>query len=103
MDLAWQAWEEQPSPFHSLVEYVQETQERIDRVTLTIREHMDAAQRNQQRTYKRPAQPREFQPGDNILLLFPNANCKFLARWQGPNMVIKRVGPVNYRLQQLGS
>lgn len=57
----------------------------------------------QQRVYNRPSQPREFQPGDQVLVLLPNASCKFLASWQGPYTVTERVGPVMYLLRQPGS
>ncbi|XP_053539534.1 uncharacterized protein LOC124628632 [Ictalurus punctatus] len=102
LDVAREAWEEQPSPFRSVVEYVQDMQARIDRVGPIVREHMLAAQEEQKKVYNRPAQPREFQPGDRVLLLVPSSACKFLARWQGPYTVLERRGPVNYRLQQPG-
>ncbi|KAK3521943.1 hypothetical protein QTP70_020058, partial [Hemibagrus guttatus] len=62
---------------------------------------MEAAQLNQQRAYKQPTKLREFQPGDQVLLLIPNAACKFLTQWQGPFTIFKRMGLVNYHLQQL--
>lgn len=37
-----------------------------------------------------------------MLLHAPYATCKFLAKWQGPYTVLKRVGPVSYHLQQPG-
>lgn len=33
--------------------------------------------------YNWPAQPREFSPRDQVLLLNPRSACKFLAKWQG--------------------
>ncbi|KAL6471724.1 hypothetical protein MHYP_G00203740 [Metynnis hypsauchen] len=77
-------------------------QQRIDAVAPIVREHMEEAQRAQQRAYNRPAQPREFQPGDRVLVLVPTTTCKFLATWQGPYTVREKVGPVNYRLDQPG-
>lgn len=72
----------------------------INQVTTIVCKHMEASQREQQQAYNRPAQPRVFQPGDQVLLLLPNTACKFLTRWQGT--VFERVCPVNYRLQQPG-
>ncbi|KAI2644624.1 Retrovirus-related Pol polyprotein [Labeo rohita] len=60
------------------------------------------AQQSQQRHYNRAAQPREFQPGDRVMVLVPNAACKFLATWQGPYMVLEKIGPVTYHLRQPG-
>lgn len=42
--MAQEAWEEQPSPSHSIVKYVQDMQEWIDQVMLIVWEHMEAAQ-----------------------------------------------------------
>ncbi|XP_053092893.1 uncharacterized protein LOC128318860 [Pangasianodon hypophthalmus] len=102
LDVAREAWEGQPSPFFSLVDYVQEMQERIERVMPIVKEHLEAAQCEQKKAHDRPAQPREFRPGDKVLLLIPDASCKFLAWWQGPYIVLERVGPINYHLQQPG-
>ncbi|KAK3551824.1 hypothetical protein QTP70_028996, partial [Hemibagrus guttatus] len=62
------------------------------------KDRLGVAQRDQQRIYNRPAQPREFDPGDQVMLLVPNVACKFLAKWADPYTVLKRVGPKNYRL-----
>ena len=35
-----------------------------------------------------------------MLVLVPTAEGKFLAKWQGPYEVVKRVGEVNYRVRQ---
>ncbi|KAL7844104.1 hypothetical protein SRHO_G00226430 [Serrasalmus rhombeus] len=57
-------------------------QQRIDAVAPIVHEHMEEAQQAQQQAH--PAQPREFQPGDRVLVLVPTTTCKFLATWQGP-------------------
>jgi hypothetical protein len=65
-----------------------------------VREHLGRAQQAQARVYNRGAQLRTFNPGDQVLVLVPTAECKFLAKWQGPYDVIDRVGDVNYRVRQ---
>ncbi|XP_066518865.1 uncharacterized protein [Hoplias malabaricus] len=102
LDVVREAWEQQPSPYRSIIEYVQEMQQRVDAVAPIVQEHMEEAQRAQQCIYNRPAQPREFQVGDRVLVLVPTTTCKFLATWQGPYTIHERVGPVNYRLNQPG-
>lgn len=44
-----------------------------------VNELLEAAQQEQQQVYNRLAQPREFQPGVQVLLLIPDASCNFLA------------------------
>lgn len=39
---------------------------------------------------------------NKVLLLIPNAACKFLAQGHGPYIVLKRMGTVNFCLQQPG-
>ncbi|XP_056612851.1 protein NYNRIN-like [Triplophysa dalaica] len=102
LDVARDAWDHQPAPHRSMVEHIQQMRSRIDRVMPLVKQHLVEAQRAQQRGYDRPTQPREFQPGDRVLVLTPTATSKFLASWKGPYTVVERVGPVNYSLRQPG-
>ena len=65
-----------------------------------VREHMKRVQAEQARLYNRSAQVREFQPGDQVMVLVPTSECKFLAKWHRPYEVVERVGPVNYKVRQ---
>ncbi|XP_026146496.1 uncharacterized protein LOC113120717 [Carassius auratus] len=102
LDVAKEAWEQQPVNLRTTVEHVRQMRERVDRVMPLVREHLTKAQQAQQRHFDRAAQPREFQPGDHVMVLVPTSACKFLARWQGPYTVLERVGPVTYRVRQPG-
>ncbi len=102
LDVAKEAWEQQPSAHRSTIEHVRDMRQKIERVMPLVREHLVKAQEAQQRHYNRAAQPREFQPGDRVLVLVPTSACKFLAQWQGPYTVTERVGPVTYRIRQPG-
>ncbi|KAL0152472.1 hypothetical protein M9458_052195 [Cirrhinus mrigala] len=102
LDVAREAWEQQPAPHRTVVEHVKQMRERIDQIMPLVRENLSKAEQAQQRHYNRAAQPREFHPGDRVMVLVPNSNCKFLASWQGPYTVIQKMGPVTYRLRQPG-
>ncbi|KAL0149631.1 hypothetical protein M9458_055158 [Cirrhinus mrigala] len=102
LDVAKEAWEQQPAPHRTVIEHVRQMRERIDRVMPLVREHLCKAQQAQQRHYNRAAQPREFQPGDRVMVLVPSSACKFLASWQGPYTVLEKLGPVTYRVRQPG-
>ena len=67
-----------------------------------VRDHLRQAQQAQARVYNRGAVLQTFGPGDMVLVLVPTAECKFLAKWQGPYEVVDRVGDVNYRVRQPG-
>uniref|UniRef100_A0A9J8AFX2 Integrase catalytic domain-containing protein n=1 Tax=Cyprinus carpio carpio TaxID=630221 RepID=A0A9J8AFX2_CYPCA len=103
LDVAKEAWEQQqPSPQRSVIEHVTEMRQRIERIMPLVRDHLAKAQQAQPWHYDRPAQPREFQTGDRVMVLVPTAVCKFLATWQGPYTVIERVGSVTYPVRQPG-
>ncbi|KAL0174660.1 hypothetical protein M9458_030628 [Cirrhinus mrigala] len=64
LDVAREAWEQQPAAYRTVIEHVKEMRAKIDQVMPLVREHLVKAQQAQQRLYNRAAQPREFQPGD---------------------------------------
>ncbi|XP_061119601.1 uncharacterized protein LOC133142388 [Conger conger] len=102
LDLAKEAWEQQPSRTRSLIEHVEQMDRRMAQIWPMMRAHMERVQREQARLYNRGAQVREFAPGDKVMILVPTSECKFLARWHGPYEVVERTGPVNYRVRQPG-
>ena len=102
LDIAKEAWEKQPCAERSVVEHIERLQRRARKIWPLVREHMERAQRDQSRVYNRGAVVREFQVGEKVLVLVPSSECKFLARWQGPYEIVGKVGPVNYKVQQVG-
>lgn len=102
LDVAKKAWEKQSSPFHSIPWLNMCNSYRATLIGLIFREHMEQAQKAQQRVYNQPVQPCEIQTSGQVLPLVPGASWKFLACWQGLYIVIEKVSPVNYCLQQSG-
>lgn len=102
LDLAKEAWEQQPSRHRSIIEHVDLMDRRMGRIWPMVREHMGRVQAEQSRLYNRGAQVREFKPGDRVMVLIPTSECKFLAKWHGPYEVVERTGPVNYKVKQPG-
>ncbi|KAJ8364932.1 hypothetical protein SKAU_G00137630 [Synaphobranchus kaupii] len=96
LDIAREAWEEQPCPHRTLIEHVGAMRDRMKAIYPIVREHMETVQRHQQASYNRLAQPREFKPGDRVLVLVPTVQCKFLATWQGSYEVIERIENPRY-------
>ena len=64
------------------------------------RENLLEAQEHQQRLYNRGTKLRQFSPGDKVLVLLPTSSTKLLAKWQGPFVVTRRVGEVDYEVQR---
>lgn len=63
-----------------MIEYVQDMQEKINFVTPIVRTHLEAAQAKQKLYHDCTAMLRQLQSGDWVLLLLPEASCKFLAK-----------------------
>ena len=61
-----------------------------------VQENMKRAQQKQKAWYDRNAWEREFQPSDEGLILLPTTTNKLLAQWQGPYLVLRQVGKVDY-------
>lgn len=57
------------------------------------------AQQAQKGRYDKNVRLRELQPGDKVRLLLPSTDVKLLARWQGPYLVRRRIGEVNYEIE----
>uniref|UniRef100_K7G546 ribonuclease H n=1 Tax=Pelodiscus sinensis TaxID=13735 RepID=K7G546_PELSI len=99
LDLAKEAWEEQPNLGRNVVYHVRD---RIARVTPIVWEHLEKAQEAQQVYYNRRATARKFQVGDRVMVLVPMVESKLLAQLQGPYEIIEAVGEVNYKVRQSG-
>ena len=81
LDIAKEAWEEQPCPHRTLIEHVLGMWDWMTAVYPIVKEHMEKAQRDQSATYNQSTQHREFKPGDSALVLVPTVECKVLATW----------------------
>ncbi len=58
------------------------------------------AQDRQTRLYNRGTRLRQFMPGDKVLVLLPTSSSKLLANWQGPFVVTRRVGELDYEVKR---
>lgn len=61
-------------------------------------EHLREAQTKQKVWYDIHARDRELKPGQKVLVLLPSGPCKLLAKWQGPYVVTRKVGPVTFEI-----
>ena len=68
------------------------------RSTALAQGHLRKAQSSQKAWYDRKARTREFEPGQEVLLLLPTSESKLLAKWHGPYKITRKVGPVTYEL-----
>ena len=64
-----------------------------------MKENLENARQAQKAWYDRHTREREFQAGEQVLVLLPTSSNKLLAEWQRPYQVVKRVGKVNYEIK----
>ena len=98
LDLVKENWEDGPSPSKNEVQHVLELRAKLHTLGKLSRENLLSAQERQQRLYNRGARLRNFTPGDKVLVLLPTSSSKLLAKWQGPFVVTRRVGDVDYEV-----
>ena len=98
LDILRETWEASRRSDESVVSYVMTVQERLAMLTELVQENLTQTQRTQKAWYDRHARSREFQPGDQVLVLLPTSASKLLAEWQGPYPVLRRVGQVSYEV-----
>ena len=90
------AWEKEKCENESVASHLLQMRERFEQMSQTVKENLEAAQKLQKRWYDQNARQRQFQPGDQVLVLLPTSTNKLLAQWQGPYEVVKKIGKVAY-------
>jgi len=78
--------------------YVLAVQKKMATMAELVKDNLVKSQREQKRWYDRNARERQFQAGDQVLVLLPTTTNKLLAQWQGPYPVLQQVSPVMYEV-----
>ena len=68
----------------------------------TAKSHLLESQDDMKRQYDRKSVPREFDVGDQVLLLLPLPGSPLKAKYQGPFQVVQKVGDLNYAVATPG-
>lgn len=72
--------------------------EKFKQVVALAKEEFGAAKGPPKRCCSSKVKHREFQPGQQVLLLLPSSADKLLVKWQGPYEVVARQGEVDYKI-----
>lgn len=100
LDLLNATWTS-PNPKASergVVQFVLQMRDRLAQYREKAADNLREAQRTQKLWYDKQARTRNFEPGQKVLLLLPSSNSKLLAKWQGPYLITRRMGPVTYEI-----
>ena len=82
-----------------MVSYLLAIREKLEKMTELVQENLSKAQKQQKAWYDQNARSREFQPGDQVLVLLPTYTNKLVAQRQGPYAVVQHLGKVNYEIE----
>ena len=98
MDVLKETWEGNDKGPESVVSHTLMVQDQMEAMKELVMENMGKAQASQKRWYDQNARDRELKVGSKVLVLLPSSTNKLLAQWQGPYVVLKQVGTVDYEI-----
>ena len=99
LDILRESWTAGRKSSESIVSYVILMQERLSKLQELIRTNLEHAQESQKSWYNRSGCNRHLDPGDQVLVLLPTSSNKLLAEWQGPYVITRKIGTVNYEIR----
>ena len=84
-------------------QYVLEMRERLADTLSMAKDELQKSGEKSASYFKQHAKLRVLQAKDECLLLLPTSHNKLLAQWQGPYVVTKVLGPLNYQVNVEGT
>ncbi len=100
LDVIKESWEEGPSNSSSEIQYIMDLRAKLHTLGRLPMDNLLQAQDKQTWLYNRGTRQRQFTPGDKVLVLLPTSSSKLLAKWQGPFVVTRRVGELDYEVER---
>ncbi len=83
-------------------QYVVDLRERLEGTCELARAELQKSKERYKRYYNEKSKDRQFNAGDQVLLLLPTVHNKLLMQWKGPFEVVEKVGNVDYRVNIKG-
>ncbi|XP_061882697.1 uncharacterized protein LOC133633908 isoform X2 [Entelurus aequoreus] len=102
LDLVKESWEEGPSPSKKEIQYVMDLRVKLHKLGHLSHNNLLQAQKRQESLYNRGTHLRNFLPGEKVFVLLPTSSSKLLAEWQGPFVVSRQIGDVDYEVRRCG-
>ncbi|XP_029442988.1 uncharacterized protein LOC115083327 [Rhinatrema bivittatum] len=99
LDVIQEKWSGEEAEPQDVISYVAGLRQHAEVALRMARDNLLQAQEKQKQYYDRGAREREFHEGDQVLILVPTSPNKLLAKWKGPGVIEKRLGPLNYRVR----
>ncbi len=99
LDVLCEDWIQNPDVDTNILAHVMEVRARMQEAKDIVEQNAKIAQKKQKEYYDQKDREMNLQQGDEVLLLLPSSTKKFVAQWQGPYRVIRRIGKVNYEIE----
>lgn len=99
LDIVREEWIQPPDTEKDVLTYVTDVRDRMEVAKELVEENAKAAQVKQKLYYDQKTRELNLKPEDKVLLLLPSSTHKFVATWQGPYIVTRRTGRVNYEIK----
>jgi hypothetical protein len=80
----------------SLLDYVVKFRERLQAAWRSAHDNLRESQTKMKSRYDKHSANRTFEPGDKVLVLFPVTGKPLQAKYMGPYVIDKKVGPLDY-------
>lgn len=99
LDVLKEEWTHDPDTETDVLLYIMEVRDRMEIAREIVEENARTAQQKQKEYYDKKVKEVNLQEGDKVLLLIPSSSKKFVATWQGPYRVTRKVGKVNFEIE----
>ena len=99
LDVLKESWETKHKVGDDELTYVTEMREKLASMTELVQENLAKSQDRQKRWYDQKARSRSLEVGQRALVLLPSSNKKLHAAWQGPYVIKRKIGDVNYEVE----
>ena len=99
LDVLKESWETKHKVGDDVLTYVTEMREKLASMTELVQENLAKSQDRQKRWYDQKARSRSLEVGQRALVLLPSSNKKLHAAWQGPYVIKRKIGDVNYEVE----
>ena len=95
-------WEDRsiPDDERTTFRYVLELRDKLGECAQLASQHANVSVSRYKSYFDMRSQDRQFQPGDEILVLLPSNTSKLLVAWKGPYKVLERRGKVDYLIDE---
>ena len=79
-------------------QYVVDLRERLEETCQIVQEQLSKSSKRYKYYADMKKKDRQFQQGDEVLLLLPTDNNKLLMQWKGPFVVTEKINPIDYKV-----